>query len=382
MLRGARDVHFMVGALLAAALAVMTATVPTAAAQTARCALAADGSGQIAGALNAVAAVSASNAWGVGMTDGYQTLVEHWDGTAWQHVRSPSPGGGGHLFAVAVLSARIAWAVGGTAAVPQRPGGGPLTAVILRWGGSRWRAVPTHLRLGPDQVAALQGVAVTSAHNAWAVGYITHILADGNLTSRALIMRWNGRTWRRVPTRLPFALQAVAATSAHNAWAVGTNDAVTKLVILHWNGVGWRKVPSGTPRGDGVLFGVAATSARNAWAVGQLDSAAPLILQWNGTTWRHVQLPDTGRATLYSVAATSARNAWAIGPGKNLVFLQWNGVDWQQTPSPTPLTNGLYYAVAAISPHDAWAVGTTSAYDFQTLIAHWNGIAWQQAPVP
>ncbi|MGO8960614.1 MAG: hypothetical protein ACLQFR_25040, partial [Streptosporangiaceae bacterium] len=67
---------FMVGALLAAALAVMTAAVPTAAAGTAGCALGADGSRQVVGALNAVAAVSASNAWGGGMTDRYQTLIE------------------------------------------------------------------------------------------------------------------------------------------------------------------------------------------------------------------------------------------------------------------------------------------------------------------
>jgi len=36
---------------------------------------------------------------------------------------------------------------------------------------------------------------------------------------------------------------------------------------------------------SGNLRGVAATSASNAWAVGSTDSGKTLILHWNGTTW-------------------------------------------------------------------------------------------------
>jgi len=39
-------------------------------------------------------------------------------------------------------------------------------------------------------------------------------------------------------------------------------------------------------KADGTLEAVAATSAANAWAVGDLGQEnTPLILHWNGTTW-------------------------------------------------------------------------------------------------
>src|SRR5947208_2708107 len=42
-----------------------------------------------------VAAISSNDVWAVGyytLTDRYQTLIEHWDGTQWSIVPSPNPG--------------------------------------------------------------------------------------------------------------------------------------------------------------------------------------------------------------------------------------------------------------------------------------------------
>src|SRR5215470_5388195 len=64
---------------------------------------------------SSVAASSASNAWAVGgYHDARLTLTEHWNGTRWRLVPSPSPdgtAGRGHLFGVAVRPSQ-AWAVG------------------------------------------------------------------------------------------------------------------------------------------------------------------------------------------------------------------------------------------------------------------------------
>lgn len=43
-------------------------------------------------------------------------------------------------------------------------------------------------------------------------------------------------------------LMAVAATSATNAWAVGSKGAVSSPLILHWNGRKWSSVPTGPRR--------------------------------------------------------------------------------------------------------------------------------------
>src|SRR5262249_5307276 len=84
------------------------------------------------------------------------------------------------------------------------------------------------------------------------------------------------------------ALDGVAATSARNAWAVGDRGN-GKTLIMHWNGTTWKQVPSPSPASGSTLSGVAATSARNAWAVGVINSTAKvLIVRWNGTTWKKV----------------------------------------------------------------------------------------------
>lgn len=112
------------------------------------------------------------------------------------------------------------------------------------------------------------------------------------------------------------------------AWAVGCTGGGT--AILHWNGTAWAQVPSpspGSPSGD-CLVGVAATSARNAWAVGTAGNRNFFILRWNGTAWTQVPSPSPGHGDqLTSVAVTSARNAWAVGSGG--LILHWNGTAWR-----------------------------------------------------
>ena len=68
-------------------------------------------------------------------------------------------------------------------------------------------------------------------------------------------------------------LFGVAATSASNAWAVGTGSG--KTLIVRWNGASWTQVASPSPGSGGSFAGVAATSASNAWAVGYFKPSGP-----------------------------------------------------------------------------------------------------------
>ena len=103
------------------------------------------------------------------------------------------------------------------------------------------------------------------------------------------------------------ALSGVAATSAGNAWAVGS-DGSGKTLIVHWNGTAWTRVPSPSPGTFAALSGVAATSATNAWAVGSAFRGKTLILHWNGTVWS--QVPNLSlKGAFQAVAAISARDA-------------------------------------------------------------------------
>jgi hypothetical protein len=288
-----------------------------------------------------VAATSAGNALAAGFSPGGSTaatLIAHWNGTTWKQVPSPNSGYS-VLQGVAAVSASNAWAVG--------VAGG--RTLIVHWNGKAWTQVPSP---NPGSIANdLYSVTATSATNAWAVGYAE--VRGPKFTT--LILHWNGKTWTRVPSPSPTVspeLYGVAATSASNAWAVGWSAVSTlsgsKTLILHWDGKTWTQVPSPNPAGSGnghsnILQGVTATSAGNAWAVG--SSAVPLkgsknmILHWNGKAWTQVPSPNPFCATcdsLYGVTATSAKNAWAVGTvnsGGIVVILRWNGTTWKNSPS-------------------------------------------------
>src|SRR5262249_1573819 len=138
---------------------------------------------------------------------------------------------------------------------------------------------------------------------------------------------WDGTSWTVVPTPdvgSNSSLLSVAATSASSAWAVGRAPSAAGrgiTLIEHWDGTSWSVVPSPSPgTGDAdPLASVAATSASNAWAVGSTRDASgatrPLIERWDGTSWTVVPSANPGSTDteLASVTATSASNAWAVG---------------------------------------------------------------------
>src|SRR5690348_10520518 len=251
------------------------------------------------GFFNGVTATSASDAWAVGGNNG-STLIAHWNGTAWKRVPSPNRPAPDVLFGVAAASPSNAWAAG-LYTTNASPGGEPL---IERWNGTTWQEAATPSYSGLTNV--LYGVAATSATNAWAVG-----TAD----FRPLILHWDGTTWKQVPSPAPPAfdtLSGVAATSATSAWAVGS-DSVRGTLSFHWNGTTWTRTPGPSASLD-LFSGVAATSATNAWAVGSADNST-LIARWNGTAWKRVPSPNPTEDVhaLNGVVATSATNAWAVG---------------------------------------------------------------------
>lgn len=316
--------------------------------------------------LNGVASVSANDVWAVGTstTSAFETLAEHWNGTAWTVVPTPSPAGG-KLNGVASASANDVWAVG-VVSFSDPP-------VILHWDGIRWASV-AH----PRQTGFLSGVSAVSANDVWAVGE-SQVPGVGLQT---LIEHWNGRKWSVVPSPNigPMdQLRAVTAVSANDVWAVGfakpTATSAPQTLILHWDGTSWTVVPSPNPAGagDNELLGVTAVSATDVWAVGQTGNGAQTLTEhWDGISWAAVSSPSPGR--LAGVAAVSASDVWAVGAVSDIngvtstVIEQWNGTSWSVVPSPNPSASENVLAAASADPASgqAWAVGeffnnTTSA---------------------
>jgi hypothetical protein len=300
--------------------------------------------------LYGVSAVNAGDIWAVGNyfnADGYsQTLIEHWNGTAWTVVASPNPG----------------------------------TA-------NNW----------------LFGVAAVSANDVWAVGW----QANTNI-QQPLIVHWDGTAWSEYTVsvaRPRVVLQAVSAVAANDVWAVGLscetamcNRRVT--AVLHYDGTGWSVVSSQDPGAfDNSLDAVSAVSANDVWAVGEACSdngcsaSQSLIEHWNGTAWSVVASPSPGsaRTPLLGVDAIPGE-AWAVGEAcsdggcvsADSVTLHWNGSVWSVVPSPNPGTVDTHLnAVSIFASSDVWAVGseTSDGSTFGNVVMRWDGASWSVVSV-
>jgi hypothetical protein len=194
------------------------------------------------------------------------------------------------------------------------------------------------------------------------------------------------RVARTTGLRTAGSLSAVAATSGHNAWAVGVTRS-GRTLIVHWNGARWRRQSSPSPGHGGSLSGIAALSARSAWAVGTTGDNRALVLRWNGRAWTQVAAPQPGTASrLAGVAVLSAHNAWAVGSyfsagGTRALIEHWNGTAWRRVPAPA----GTLTAVTAVSAHNVWTVGNrfvAAAFVSKSLILHWNGSTWRRVASP
>ncbi len=194
-----------------------------------------------------VAAVSSNDVWAVGnfiSLSPYQNqeLIEHWNGTKWSVVKGAHPGvASNSLSGITVVTANDIWVVGNYA----QSNGHDMT-LTEHWNGTRWTFVPSpNVGKFPNDFDA---VAAVSANDIWAVG--SYAASPGNIDF-TLTEHWNGSKWSVVPSQNPETesnyLQGVAVVTANNIWAVGYaydfNTNPTTL-IEHWNGSKWSVVPS------------------------------------------------------------------------------------------------------------------------------------------
>ena len=217
-----------------------------------------------------------------------------------------------------------------------------------------------------------------------------------------LIEQWNGSNWSVVPSPSFYGnLSSVAAVSANDVWAVGSNiDSLDIYTLIeHWNGSSWSVIPSPSPGPYNdyydYLSSVAAVSANDVWAVGkERDSSGnqvTLIEHWDGSFWSVVSSPNPtggGFIELTGVSVASTNDVWAVGTYEDLnaffetLIERWNGTSWTIVPSPNLGLGSYNYGftdVAAVSANDVWAVGY---YELGTLIEQWNGTQWSVIPSP
>jgi hypothetical protein len=309
----------------------------------------------------------------------------------WTLATSPNPGTAENsLLGVSCPSAGDCWAVG------YQSSSGPRQTLIEHWDGSAWSTVTSGNENNGStlQNNELSGVTCTSAADCWAVGTF---VATGNISfDEPLWEHWDGTSWTAstfvVGVITDYWLNAVSCVDASHCWAVGykTSGSVTTVWIQQWNGSVWTNDPS---TDSGRLNGVSCVDATHCWAVGE-NNGSPFqtrIEAWNGTTWSAATSPDASSFanTLNGVSCVDTSNCWSAGwyndgTTQQNLLVRWNGSSWSLASSaasndnaPTENRNFLE-GVTCLSADYCWAVGAwaLSGGTDQTLIDRWDGTSW------
>ena len=154
----------------------------------------------------------------------------HFNGTAWSVVPMQQPGTNTPTIGAVTASPRAnAWAVGDDIGATSAPGGSTL---IEHWNGTSWSIVPSPT---PGADPGLTGVAARGSGDVYAVGNNLPSINGGAV--QGLILRWNGSTlvgWTPTPPTAATArcIAAAAVSGAANEWAVGTLSNAS-LILSH-----------------------------------------------------------------------------------------------------------------------------------------------------
>ena len=193
-----------------------------------------------------VAAVSENDVWAVGWAQDpngppyvKRTLIQHFNGSTWNIVQSPNPSNDiTKSYCIPFpRNPQMTFGLSGLLTM----GAFQARTLIQHWDGTQWSIVPSP---SPDtQLNELRGVAALSANDVWAVGYRGGTQNETPLET--LILHWDGTRWRQVPSpNVPVGanqLSGITAISANDIWAVGSAGGAP--LTMHWNGNAWSVVP-------------------------------------------------------------------------------------------------------------------------------------------
>jgi hypothetical protein len=312
--------------------------------------------------LNAGAAVSAHDAWAVGgnfntnsPTGAPDALIMHWNGTAWAVAGTTGIASGVQLESVVTPSGSAVWVSGDTSS----------STVIYQLKGTKWARVPLP--------AGMPGAGITSGPDGqvWATAG-----SEGNA-----LARWTGTAWHVYNTGLSASttgLLSLSFASRTSGWAVGSTRASDTShqpllpLVLHWNGTSWRKAAAPPLPAGATTGGLAAVTATRSgvWATGNYEISGTdhdWLVHFNGTSWATVAVPagfapDSNSIGNISVGK-SGQPQWASGDasGQTPGYLYYSDGKWAWVPGVA--TNGEAgfdpQVVSVPGSNATWAIGYT-----------------------
>ena len=297
----------------------------------------------------------------------------------------------------ACASASLCFAVGTGTTLHGRRALTTNTGLIWLYNGRVWR-LSTRVPIAQSSLAAISCV---SRSFCLAVG------RAGNPRSRALALRWNGRSWSQVRAGSPAssgngdALGSVDCLSRADCFAVGAINlgeggaGIRHDLLEHWGGARFTVLRAPSSGID--LSTIACANAHDCWAGVSPSGAQPStneIARFNGRTFHVARLPESLNGGVSGISCSAAESCWLVGArtanGEVPVAMRLSGVAWKLTTMPSPrYPDVTLQGVGCASASDCWAVGTdtlvgpgiTPPFKSAVFAELWDGSEWQIAKV-
>lgn len=255
------------------------------------------------GGLYAVASVNRNDAWAVGTSGSGDALIEHWNGSSWQH--DPTVGTiPGKLNAITMVGGSEGWAVG-------KSGNDPL---ILHYDGSRWQSQSLPPFSNAFTGMDLKGVAMVDGTHGWAVG-VKHDPITG--WAHGLVLQYDARGGYATPIVGSFWHEEDAASSqTPNLDQVPLNG-----IALLGGDQGWLLGTTIKPR---ILFPPAAA----------INDIYGNLLSFDGTTYQlendyyHTNLSNE----FLGISLLPTGEGFIVGRAG---YMMQRAYDWRQSPAST-----------------------------------------------
>jgi hypothetical protein len=232
-----------------------------------------------------------------------------------------------------------------------------------------WRVATPPSGLG---LYNLDDVAVGTDGSVWAIGDGVDA-ADNWIT---VLAHRVGGAWTTAALPAGNGYRAVASAGGRT-WLIGGDSAGNPLVLTSTGGA-WTARATGAPAGAS-LYGISARTATDVWVVGVTASTNgtghPLVLHYNGTSWRHWTLAGVGAA--FDVAEHGGpADVWVGGDvpdpavfSTQPVTWHWNGTSWTRSKAPRQIDGGTIDTIDVTAGGTVWGAGPVDAGDCCDSIA-------------
>jgi hypothetical protein len=247
--------------------------------------------------------------------------------------------------------------------------------------------------------SSLTGVSCPTSRSCTAVG-------ESDQGDFPLAEEWDGSTWQvqPIPTLTPLdgSLNAVSCATRRMCVAVGgavSATSGTSTPAERWNGSSWRVLPTPNPAGGGSFNAVSCPTARVCTAIGEHSSLQGMLTfaeRWAGGTWQIQSTVNPAPPlnpfqsvfnSLLSVSCPTSRACTAVGAyepaaGTLLTLAErWDGTGSQVQSSPNSAGSDInaLNGVSCAAARSCTAVGDQV---INLLAEHWDGTSWVIQPLP